>query len=202
MSDSETLLFFYDYVDPVSFVLKRRLEALVKTTDLAMEALPMELNPPPASLLDPEGKEYASRWGGVDALGSPVEGGLRRPWIVPWTRKAHELAFHARQEDRFEEIHEALFRAYLIDGRDIGRIDLLVEIAGSAGLDPMEVKAVLDVDKYRDAVEEARVRGLDAGCTSPPALKWKERVIAGSQEPEALRRLLSGLSEQNPEPVE
>lgn len=202
MSDRETLFFFYDYVDPVSYALRKRLEALRETTHIPVEAIPLELNPPPTPLLDPEGGEYASRWEGLDPLGSASVEGFRRPWIVPWTRKAHELAFHARQEDCFEEIHEALFRAYLIDGRDIGRIDVLVEIAGAAGLDPLEVKAVLDVDRYRDAVEDARARSLDTGCTSPPALKWRERVISGNQEPEALRRLLSGLPERNPEPVE
>ena len=93
---------------------------------------------------------------------------LKLPWIVPWSRKAHELASVAEKEGCFLEIHESLFRAYLSEGRDIGRVDVLVDLARKSGLDPMEIKAALDVDAERDSVLERRKRALEAGGHEPP----------------------------------
>jgi predicted DsbA family dithiol-disulfide isomerase len=191
MSDSDTLFFYYDYVDPVSYILKRHLQAMEETEGLVVEYLPLELVLPSQPILDAEVEEYRLRWERIEGRDLKLGLSLKRPWIVPWTRKAHELAFHARERDSFEEIHEALFRAYLIESRDIGRIDVLVEIARAAGLDPLETKAVLDVDRYRGEVTQARAKGLSAGCTAPPALTWKDMMFDEDPSPEALRSYLA-----------
>jgi len=187
MNSQDTLFFCYDYVDPVSYILMRHLQAMEETKALVVEHLPLELVLPPQPILDPEGEEYRLRWERIEGEDLKLGISLKRPWIVPWTRKAHELAFHARERDSHEEIHEALFRAYLIENRDIGRVDVLVEIARTAGLDPLEAKAVLDVDRYRGEVDRARAKGLSAGCTAPPALMWKDMIFDGDPSLEALR---------------
>jgi len=191
MTVLDTLFFHYDYVDPVSYILKRRLQERKEIRGLTLRPLPFELNPPPFPLLDPEGEEIRRLWEGVLDEGGEVGVDLKRPWIVPWTRKAHELALLARERNCFEEIHESLFRAYLIEGRDIGRVDVLVKIAGDGGLDPQDTKAVLDVDRHREGVEEARAQGLSAGITTPPALVWNDKKLEGNPSPEALSSYLA-----------
>jgi predicted DsbA family dithiol-disulfide isomerase len=187
MTGLGTLFFHYDYVDPASYILKRRLQEKEEIRAFTLRPRPFEINPPPLPLLDPEGKAIRRLWGEVVDEGGEVGVDLKRPWIVPWTRKAHELALFAKERNCFEEIHEALFRAYLIDGRDIGRVDVLVKIAGDGGLDPRDTKAVLDVDRHREGVAEARAEGLSAGITKPPALMWKDRKLEGYPSPEAWR---------------
>jgi predicted DsbA family dithiol-disulfide isomerase len=191
MSDQETLYFYYDYVDPVSYILKGHLQNMVETGGFVLESHPLELVLPTQPILDPEEEEYRTRWEGIEGEVERLGLSFQRPWIVPWTRKAHELAFHAREQDSFEEIHEALFRAYLIESRDIGRIDVLVEIARSAGMDPVETKAVLDVDRYRDEVEQTRPDGLSTGPSVPPILMMKDMIFDGDPTREALKRYLA-----------
>jgi predicted DsbA family dithiol-disulfide isomerase len=117
---------------------------------------------------------------------------LTRPWIVPWSRKAHELAFLARKGGCFQEIHDTLFRAYLSEGVDIGRVDVLVELARRHGLDPMETKASLDVDLHRESVLKRRKDALDAGVTRPPALLWRQgRSLDGCPDDQTLREFLA-----------
>jgi len=185
------LFCFYDYVDPLSFLLEARLRkrGLVPGVDLL--PLPFEVNPPPHALLDAEDTEWETRWNrAVEAaprMGLPG----KAPWIVPWTRKAHELVFHAAEENSPGEIHEALFRAYLIDGRDIGRVDVLVDLARETGLDPTRAKAALDVDKHTGALEVIRSRATQEGVQGPPTLLLGGKLLSGYPTPEALDEFLA-----------
>jgi predicted DsbA family dithiol-disulfide isomerase len=191
MSEASPPIFFYDYVDPASFLMERRLldEGLVPGVDL--HPLPFEVNPPPRPLLDPDEGEWRDHWDRTmeAARGSFPE--TSRPWIVPWTRKAHELVQHAAALGCGPEIHETLFRAYLIEGRDIGRVDILVEMAQDWGLDAADAKAVLDVDKYVGALEAIRSRGLREGVVRPPAVLFHKRLLHGTPTPEELRFFLA-----------
>lgn len=46
----------------------------------------------------------------------------------------------------------AIYTAYWSEGRDIGRIDVLLELAEGVGLDPIELKIALDIDLGRESV--------------------------------------------------
>lgn len=195
MNEPGALRFFFDYVDPFSLILSRRLQVLEKEGTVKVEPWPLEVNPPPRPLLQLEAPAWAARWE-IAMREEEARGlGMEPPWIVPWTRKAHELAFHGREENRFEEIHQGLFRAYLTEGRDIGRVDVLVELARETGLDPLEAKAVLDVDRHRKDVETARARGIREGVEGIPCLLRNGRVLHGNPSPEEIRRFLASNAE-------
>jgi predicted DsbA family dithiol-disulfide isomerase len=116
---------------------------------------------------------------------------LKRPWIVPWSRKAHELACKARNDGCFPEIHLSLFRAYLLEGLDIGRIDVLVELARRCGMDARETKVALDVDLYREPVLERRRWALEVGVTCPPVLLCREERLDGFPDEGILSEFLA-----------
>jgi predicted DsbA family dithiol-disulfide isomerase len=190
MGEPRAVTFFYDYVDPGSFLLEQRLRALGLEPGRGLHPLPFEVNPPPLPLLDPEDAAWRDRWTRCMEEARELGFALHRPSIVPWTRKAHELAFHAAHHDSVEEIHEAVFRAYLMDGRDIGRIDVLAEIAGANGLDEAEARAVLDVDRHRESLEGIRSRALREGVHRLPALYVDGRLLHGDATPEELEAFL------------
>jgi predicted DsbA family dithiol-disulfide isomerase len=87
------------------------------------------------------------------------------PPVLPRTRKAHEAAKLAEARGIGRAMREAVFAAYFRDGRDVGRIDVLVELAAALGMDVTETKVVLDVDSRGDAVaaDEALARRLGIG---------------------------------------
>ena len=62
---------------------------------------------------------------------------------TPATREAHRLVRHADALGQADALVEALFRAYFIDGRDLGEPRVLAEIAGEAGLDAAEARRFL-----------------------------------------------------------
>ncbi len=189
MSD-DAAEFFYDYVDPASYLVDRILAGLGDDVETALVPRPFELRRPPGTMVDPGSeawRSYLSQMGERAAeLGIPFD----PPALVPWSRKAHELALHARGRGIFPEVHDALFRAYFVEGRDVGRVDVLVELATEAGLDRTEAKAVLDVDKYLDALESERDRAERHGVRGVPTLLAGERRLEGFRAPDEILTFL------------
>jgi predicted DsbA family dithiol-disulfide isomerase len=74
-------------------------------------------------------------------------------------------------------------------GEDIGRVDVLVGIAGTLGLDPTETKAVLDVDRHaQDVATVSAAAAVSVG--EPPALSFGGRVLRGFHNRDAVRTFL------------
>lgn len=196
MNDPRVLRLFFDYVDPACLLLEHRLRGLAEETTFTLSVEPFEVSVPPAPLLDPGRPEIVQHWEEMEEEALRFGFGLRRPWIIPWTRKAHELAVYAGKKGCFQEIHDTLFRAYLVEGLDIGRVDILVSIARKQGLDASETKAVLDVDQNLDRVKAKRQEAQDLGVTQTPTLLWLGRQLSGYPDDETLREFLA-LGKQN-----
>ncbi len=167
---SSPVLFFYDYVDPGSWLVERMVAELQRKAGLVVERIPFEVTPPPAPLVDAGSEEWRRFWDGARAMAAEEGVALGSPRLVPWTRKAHELAEHARELGRFAETHAALFEAFLTEGRDLGRVDVLMDVARKAGLDPSAARPVLDVDKHTEAITSARERAEREGARGVPTL--------------------------------
>lgn len=185
------LLFCFDYLDPLSFLVQGELDALTREGIVPrVRLLPLELSVPPHALLDPEGEAWTARWSQALEAARGLGVTLRAPGLIPWTRKAHELLLHAHDRDRAEAVHRALFRAAFEDGRDLGRVDVLVEVARSVDLDAHEAKVVLDVDRHAGAVEALRREAEAAGAAAPPTLILNARTLEGFHNRDALRTFL------------
>ena len=62
---------------------------------------------------------------------------------TPNTLLAQRLILFAEEQGKADALIRALFRALFEEGLDIGRAEVLTEIAGAAGLDPAEVTEFL-----------------------------------------------------------
>jgi len=171
----------YDYVDPGSYIAFRLLrswrEELADPPPVSWT--PLELRTPSSSLLDPQDPAWEDLSRFIEGEAREAKIPFRVPRFIPWSRKAHELALHAREEGCFDRIHEAIFRAHFEEGRDIGRVDVLVELAGEQELDPAGARTVLGVDRFLPAVEEARRSLLDRGVRGVPTVETAGRVLEG-----------------------
>lgn len=186
-------LFFFDYLDPLSYLVDRELEALAADglgPGTGLRRIPLELRPPPAPLVDQEGEDWRARWAAAAALAEAGGVTLAEPPLVPWTRKAHEFVLHAAEKGAGEAAHRKVFDAVFVRGSDVGRVDVLVGLARELGLDAMEAKAVLDVDRHTAAVAGLRVLAEDSGVGEPPALVHGGRALRGFHNRGALRTFL------------
>ena len=80
------------------------------------------------------------------------------------TVKAHELIHFAKAQGRQLDMKERLLKAYFVDGRHVGRIEDLADLAAEIGLDRNEVVRVLTDETYlaevRADVAQAAAYGI------------------------------------------
>jgi predicted DsbA family dithiol-disulfide isomerase len=116
---------------------------------------------------------------------------LRPPEIWPRTGKAHEAAKLARDQGFEEPMRSVIYRAFWAEGLDIGRIDVIQRHAAAGGLDPIDVKIALDIDRFRDEVlrdqEVARRLGIRRGPVLYLGTGPGARILTGAQTEESIR---------------
>ena len=170
--------FYFDFIDPLSYLVELELDRVVGPSDERVVRIGLEIRPPPTPLTNIDDPVIASRWEVGWAVAGDLGLSLSPPRLVPWSRKAHELHLYAASRDLGPTVRAAIFAAYFLGGRDIGRIDVLVEVGRSAGLDVTETKAVLDVDGFEADVTTARDLAAEAGVTDPPVLLLEAARLA------------------------
>jgi predicted DsbA family dithiol-disulfide isomerase len=106
------------------------------------------------------------------------------------SRLAQELGAWADKQPGGEAIHDALFRAYFVDARNIGDPEVLVEIAQSVGLDPDKAREVIEQRTYRAAVDADWAKSRQYGVTGVPTFVAGQRGVVGAQPYETLEELV------------
>jgi len=178
--------FYFDFVDPLSYLQDLELLALGRE----VVRIGFELAPPPEPLTAVGDARWKDRWDAARLLAQAAGVRLAPPALVPWSRKAHELHLHAAEHGRGDEVRRAIFAAYFGRGEDIGRVDRLCALAASVGLDRTAVKAALDVDRHQEGVSEARRAATRAGIGDTPAIVVGGRILRGFHNRADLSTLL------------
>ncbi len=106
------------------------------------------------------------------------------------SRLAQELAKWAESQGRGDLYHEAVFRAYFVSGKNIGKMDELVDLAKSIGLPEKEARSVLELRSLKEAVDSDWVRSRALGITAVPTFVVDHQAIIGFQPYEVLEQFL------------
>jgi len=106
------------------------------------------------------------------------------------SRLAQELGAWADTQPGGEAIHDALFRAYFVDARNIGDPDVLVEIAQSVGLPAEQAREVLERRSYKDAIDADWNKSRQYGVSGVPTFVAGGRGVVGAQPYETLEELV------------
>jgi predicted DsbA family dithiol-disulfide isomerase len=195
-----TIEAFSDVICPWCYIGKRRLEkALELLGDRhAVQVLwrPFELNPemPPGGI---DRRAYrTAKFGSwersleLQARVATVGAEVGIPFAfdriarTPNTFDAHRLIWYAQTEGKQDALVEALFRAYFIEGRDLGDRWVLANIAAESGLDQAEIEGFLASDRGAVDVRHEVERGRRLGIDGVPHFLINGKVaLSGAQEP-------------------
>jgi predicted DsbA family dithiol-disulfide isomerase len=135
--------------------------------------------------LDPEAM-YQRMKGLMDAEGLPYG---RRTHTYN-SRLAQELGKWADTRPDGAALHDALYRAYFVEARNIGDPEILVEIAASVGLPAEEARAVLAERRFSDAIDADWAKSHQYGVTGVPTFVAARYGVVGAQPYEVLEQLV------------
>ena len=162
-----------DYVCPFCYLEMPELARLAAAHGdrLTITWRAFELRPDPVPTLDPDGEYLHRVWGqSVYPMAAARGMELRLPPVQPRSRAAFEAVAFAREQGRFDAMHEALFRAFFVEGRDLARREVLVDIGASAGLDRQALDAALASGRFLEGVLQDEHDAAELGLRGVPAM--------------------------------
>jgi len=208
-----------DVMCPWCYIGKRRMEAALASLDgevpLDIRWRPYQLDP----TLPKEGKDRRQyldeKFGGPDGANRAYQtirdAGAEEKIAFDFdaievsanTLDAHRLIRWAGSQgtQTQDNMVEILFRAYFVEGKNIGDDDVLVDAATQAGLDPDVVRRLLDDGADREAVETEIDVSRQMGVTGVPCfiLAGKYAVV-GAQSADTIAQAIREIAAQKDMP--
>jgi predicted DsbA family dithiol-disulfide isomerase len=121
---------------------------------------------------------------------------------APNTLDAHRLIRWANSAGAQGKVVDRLFKAYFVEGRDIGDRRVLIDIASECGLDAKLVEKLLAEGAEVDLVREEIVQAQAIGVSGVPFFIFAGRLgVPGAQDPSVLVQAMAQARQAMKEPV-
>lgn len=201
-----------DPICPWCYIGKTNLDrALLQVPDhpFTIEWHPFQLNPDmPAAGMDRRaylegkfgGKEAAARAYApvaehAENSGAPIN--FEAMQRTPNTIDAHRLIHWAGIEQRQSFVVDLLFKAYFVDGRDIGDHEVLADIADTAEMDAAMVTKLLASDADIADIRARDKHSREMGVNSVPTfIIANQHAVPGAQPPEMWAKVITDIQAQ------
>ena len=200
-----------DPICPWCYIGKANLDrALEARPDhpFAIEWHPFQLNPEmPAEGMDRREyleTKFGGKEGAVRAYAPVVEASQKAGLNInfegikttPNTLDAHRLIHWAGLEGRQTAAVSSLFKAYFVEGRDIGDHEVLLSIADAIGLDREMVERLLSSDADAEDIRSRDAHARQRGVTGVPTFVIANQHVApGAQPPELWSQVIDDLAQ-------
>ena len=106
------------------------------------------------------------------------------------SRLAQELGKWAESKGKGQAYHDAVFRAYFAEGRNIGKLPELLVLADSLSLPVEEARMVLEERPFKDLVDADWQRSYRMGVQAVPTFLLTGQLLVGAVPYEALEKFL------------
>lgn len=107
------------------------------------------------------------------------------------TVKAHELLHFAKANGKQLELAERLFKAYFVEGKHVGRIEDLADLAAEVGLDRAAAVAALESNEFLSDVRADQSLAQEYGIQGVPFFVIDGRYgVSGAQDAATFAQVL------------
>jgi predicted DsbA family dithiol-disulfide isomerase len=116
------------------------------------------------------------------------------------TIKAHELLHFAKSKGRQIDMKERLLKAYFVDGRHVGRVDDLADLAAEIGLDRDEAVRALEAEAFLGDVKADVAQAQAYGIQGVPFFVIDGKYgVSGAQDATAFTNMLEQVQSEREE---
>jgi len=207
--DADEITVYADYVCPFCYLGKRSLETSLDSTnrELGVSWHPFDLR---GHKRGPDGEiDHLVEDGKDDSYFEQVRENVDRlrdeygaedmlalddlPEDVDSLNAQVASYFVARNApNRWAAFDDAIYEALWLNGRDIGAVDVLAELAESIGVDGEEIRRAVASEDECERVRERFDAAQQAGVTGVPTYLYEEYSARGTVPPAHLERLVEG----------
>ena len=183
---------FSDYICPFCFIGKRRAEKLADDLPVRPIWKGFEIHPEtplegvPLSSFMPG--VISSLEGRIRSLAEEIELDMKMPEKLSNSRLALLGGEFARGAGKLGEYHEAVFIAYFQQAKDIGHIDVLLDIAAEIDLDLDSFRNSLESNEHFPALRDSVRKAHSLGLSGVPSYVFGEgNIVVGAQPYDMLK---------------
>ena len=201
---------FSDVVCPWCYIGKRNLEKALKIITSNRDDLNISVNwrafqlNPALPMGGVSRQEYtASKFGGKEnakavydrVLLAAEQVGLTLHFdditVQPNSTKMHELIYASKETALTDDLIEALFKAFFIDGRDLSRKENIRQIARDVGMSDEVIHNTVESDNYAGQVSEDLKESHRLGISGVPFYVINAEIgLSGAQPPEMIAKTI------------
>ena len=194
------ILFVTDYVCPYCILAKEALRrALDKLyLDAKITYQPLLLKPKAPIKFNPDDPAIKKRFELLSSASRALDIDMKIPVNVnprPVTRLAFEGWHYALEQGKGDEYADLMYRAYFVEEKNIGEIEVLKELAERIGLNGEEYVKIIESGKYTETVlakdnasrNELKVKGVPTIYIDGTPIELNDYTV------EEMVNILSGL---------
>jgi predicted DsbA family dithiol-disulfide isomerase len=188
-----TLEVFTDFVCPWCYLATPRVEKLKRNFKIEVQWVYFPLHPDTPAQGLPLKDLFAGRGIDIEAAHARLKTLMDAEGLV-FNARTHTYNSRLAQElaKGFDSdaLREALYKGYFEYGKNLGDVEVLVEIARSCGIDPAAAREALKERTFKEAVDADWAKAREYGITGVPSFVAGNQKVVGAHPYDVLERLV------------
>lgn len=198
------LTLFTDYICPFCYIGDLRLNKLRRDYDVMVNFRFIEIHPDTpvegasVDTLDYPPEQWTEMMEGLAEMAREEQVEFAPQRRLANSHRALLLAEAAKQAgaDTFYALHDSLYQAYFVHGRNIGDADVLMELASESGLDEDFVERAWHSSDNEQVLRQNLQMAVQAGVTGTPTFFIGKQRLTGAVAVDRLREAAAQAVEQ------
>ena len=191
------VIVYSDYICPFCYIGFHRIEKLKEEYNLDVEWEPFELHPEtPKKGFKMEGLSFPKDYlemvmANVKRLADEDGLTLKFSGTLPNSQLALFVSEFARTKGKFDKFHKLVFETYWKEGKDIGDLSLLIDLAESVGLNKEEIIIYIKSDEPVNRMKKNMYELGRRGINGVPTFLIGDQFVIGAQPYEVFEQVIN-----------
>ncbi len=183
---------YYDYICPFCYLGTKRILGLSKEFNLTIDWKGIEIHPefPPQGKKRTKTLKSKSFAETIREMAKEDNIEIKLPGYATNSRLSLEASEFAKIKGKFLEFHIGVYEAYFLEGRNIGDIEIVLDIGEKAGLHRSDLVECLNKRTMFDSIEANKKEAEDNIILGVPTFIFGNFPVHGNQSTQTMRHII------------
>ena len=183
---------YYDYICPFCYLGTKRILGLSKEFNLTIDWKGIEIHPefPPQGKKRTKTLKSKSFAETIREMAKEDNIEIKLPGYATNSRLSLEASEFAKIKGKFLEFHIGVYEAYFLEGRNIGDIEIVLDIGEKAGLHRSDLVECLNKRTSFDNIEANKKKAEDNIILGVPTFIFGNFPVHGNQSTQTMRHII------------